>query len=488
MAFGFIPKFEQIVQLNQLSAESYLAIALKTLETLGWETAQVNSAGFTAYTGNSAFGKDSEIHLALTHEQATLVSKSLGSEMFDFNRNRKFIEKFIQEFNEIHSSLSEDDLAVLVTNYHDFIAASEDDSVQQPHTAFQGVKSFFFMFVPQGGYIVTPIIIDINIVIFLLMALSGVNILSPDTESLINWGASFKPLIVQGESWRLFTNIFLHIGIFHLLLNMYALAYVGLLLEHRIGTFKFTVAYLCTGIAASIVSVCWHSYTVGAGASGAIFGLYGVFLALLTGNFIDKAMRKALLTSISVFVGYNLVNGLKDGIDNAAHIGGLVSGLLIGYAFIPSLKRPERKTLNYLTLGGITAFILLTSTIIVALLQDDIGIYDSKMKIFYNQESMALEVFSLPKTTSKENILFEIKERGLYYWNANIELVNQVDSLNLPDPAHLRNKKLIDYCQLRLKSYQLMYKAVAEDTNIYKPQIDAYDNQIGKIIEELKQQ
>ena len=70
--------------------------------------------------------------------------------------------------------------------------------------------------------------------------------------------------------------------------------------------------------------------------------MYGVFLAMLTTNFIEKTTRKALLTSIGVFVGYNLLNGMKDGIDNAAHIGGLMAGLVIGFAFVPSLKNQTK--------------------------------------------------------------------------------------------------------------------------------------------------
>lgn len=488
MAFGFIPKFEQVVELNELSPEKYLAIALKTAENLGWETTNVSNTSFTAYTGNSVFSNNSEIQLTLIHEQAALVSKSLGSEMYDFNRNRKFVEQFIQQFNETQSSLSEDDLTIWVSSYHDLVTESDaNNAAEQPATFSQGIKSFLFAFVPETGYIATPIIININIIVFLLMALSGVSILSPGTEDLIKWGASLNLLVVQGESWRLFTNIFVHIGIIHLLLNMYALAYVGLLLEHRIGTLKFTIAYLCTGIAASVVSVCWHSFTVSAGASGAIFGLYGVFLALLTGNFIDKAMRKALLTSISIFVLYNLANGLKEGIDNAAHIGGLVSGLLIGYALIPSLKNPAQKRLNQLTLVGITAFILIASAVTVKLLPDDYAVYESKMKTFHNQEAMALKLYSLPTNAPKEKVLAELN-RGTFYWQANIELVKQTNALNLPDAVYSRNKMLLNYCELRFKSYQIMYKAIVQNTEIYKPQLDSYNNQLEKVLNDLQQQ
>ena len=124
-------------------------------------------------------------------------------------------------------------------------------------------------------------------------------------------------------------------------MNMYALLYIGVLLEPILGRSRFISAYLLTGLTASITSLWWHDLTISAGASGAIFGMYGVFLAMLTTNVIEEAKRKALLTSIAIFVGYNLIYGLKGGIDNAAHIGGLLGGLVIGYASILSLKKPE---------------------------------------------------------------------------------------------------------------------------------------------------
>ena len=79
--------------------------------------------------------------------------------------------------------------------------------------------------------------------------------------------------------------------------------------------------------------------------------MYGVFLAMLTTNIVDKAVRQNLLASIGIFVMYNLLNGLKGGIDNAAHIGGLISGLIIGFAFLPSLKQSQNQALQYGTIA-----------------------------------------------------------------------------------------------------------------------------------------
>jgi rhomboid protease GluP len=123
----------------------------------------------------------------------------------------------------------------------------------------------------------------------------------------------------------------------HLVFNIFALAYIGILLEKRLGKFNFIFTYLIAGIVASATSM-WHSgYVASVGASGAIFGIYGIFLALLTTNYIEKAVRKALFSSIAVFIMYNLIGRLNGSIDNAAHVGGLLCGFLMGYLLIPSL-------------------------------------------------------------------------------------------------------------------------------------------------------
>lgn len=363
----------------------------------------------------------------------------------------------------------------------------EDGSSQRPPKAKEKLADFLCIFEPIEGYFITPILIDLNITIFILMIISGVNIILPDNESLIRWGANLRPVTLEGGWWRLITNSFLHIGIFHLLMNMYALLYIGLLLERHLGKTRFAAAYVLTGITASVASLWWHDLTISAGASGAIFGMYGAFLAMLTTNLIERSARKALLTSIALFVGYNLVNGLRGGIDNAAHLGGVIGGLVIGYGYFLSLKKPDLPSLKYSTIGMLTVLILSASFFIYTKIPNDIGKYDEKMKSFDSMEAMALEIYNLPRNTPREKLLSEIRGGGLYYWNESIRLLNDVEKLNLPAELHDRNKKLIEYCNLRIKSYELIYKAVDENTDQYKDQIENYNMQIEEAIHRLNE-
>jgi rhomboid protease GluP len=204
-------------------------------------------------------------------------------------------------------------------------------------------KETLKFFLPREGYFVTPILIYINVLIFIAMFFSGAGFLTLNGEDLLKWGGNFGPFTKDGEWWRLLTNIFLHGGLMHLLLNMYGLLFVGIFLEPMLGKTKYVLAYLATGILASIASIMWHEATLSIGASGAIFGLYGIFLALMLTKVFPVYFSKRFMLSTLLFVGINIVLGFTGGIDNAAHIGGLLSGFLIGLILTPILKNQISK-------------------------------------------------------------------------------------------------------------------------------------------------
>jgi rhomboid protease GluP len=193
--------------------------------------------------------------------------------------------------------------------------------------------------IPRKGFFATPIIVYLNLLVFLAMVVAGLGFINFSAGDLLAWGANYGPDIADGQWWRLLTAIFVHAGFMHLLLNMYGLLFVGLFLEPVLGEWRFAIYYLATGLLASIASLWIHPDLVGVGASGAIFGMYGVFLACLLTGVFPPGMKKAFLLSTLIFVGANLVMGLSGNIDNAAHIGGLLAGFLIGFFF--SRTRPD---------------------------------------------------------------------------------------------------------------------------------------------------
>jgi len=488
MAFGFSPKHIQDLSLDELTPEHFLTVAIEVARKLGWDIGYVSATGFTAYTKFSMSSYGEEITINVDEKTANLKSECVGNQMVDWGKNKSNIEQFVITFHEINTSLIGAQLTLKLQELKSNLALGEEGDLHKtPATAKEKIKNFLAIFKPTKGYFITPIVINLNLLVFILMVANGANAFMPDNESLIRWGANFRPATMEGEWWRLLTNCFLHIGILHLLLNLYALIYIGLLLEPHLGRARFAAAYLLTGIAASMASLWWHDFTVSAGASGAIFGLYGVFLAMLTTNLIDKAARKALLTSIGLFVAYNLIYGLKGGIDNAAHVGGLITGLLIGYAFYPSLRNFAAIKLKYSIIGLLTVLIFTTSFVIYRRLPNHIAEYEKQMEEFSSLETKALGIYSMSEYSPKEDLLAEIKYRGIHNWNAGILLLSSVDQMDLPDLLHGRNKELIRYCNLRIKSYNLLYKAIEENSTAYQDSIAYYNQTIEQLIEGLKQ-
>jgi rhomboid protease GluP len=486
MAVGLTPKHSEQFDLGDLTQAQFLVLANDVVKEMQWRISHISDNGIIAYTGMSMSSWGAEIKIKVESGIADIQSKSTGSEMIDWGKNKKNVNTFISNLEALKSTVTITELDAKYEALKEELVPSEEDTLRLPPPKPKDhIKAFFSIFIPREHFFITPIIIDLNILIFILMAISGANILMPSNEIMLQWGANFKPMTLEGQWWRLITNCFLHIGIMHLLFNMYALLYIGVLLEPHLGRIRFLTAYLLTGIAASVTSLWWHDFTISAGASGAIFGMYGVFLSMLTTSLIEKEVRQALLTSISLFVGYNLLFGLKGGVDNAAHIGGLLSGIVIGYALIPGLKKPEQKSLKFGALGMLTILVLAASLVVYKKLPNDIKTYDDKIKVFADMESKALEVYKLPEDAPRDKMLYEIKEVGIHYWEESIKLIESFDKMELPAPIKTRNSVLKEYCELRIKCYELIYKAVSEDTDQYKEQIDDYNTQIEAKIKQL---
>lgn len=204
-------------------------------------------------------------------------------------------------------------------------------------------QSDFYYLIPKKNYYVTPIIANLNILLFLLMVFKGYGFMTLDFEALYSWGALNEALIKDRQWWRLLTSLFLHNGIIHLVVNMISLLGVGYFLEPIIKTNKLLLFYLLCGIGGGIAGLVWHG-ALTVGASGAIFGLYGILLTLLLFKAVVRSISKPLWILTLLFILYNVTMGIiNPNTDNAGHIGGLLTGILIG-AIISSTIEEENKS------------------------------------------------------------------------------------------------------------------------------------------------
>jgi rhomboid protease GluP len=484
ISFGFSPKQIDNLPVTDLNKKQLYVLAFETAKKLNWNIGFLSESGFIAYTKMSLFSWGEEIQIKIEVGNINIKSECTGSQIVDWGKNRKNIDLFLASFQKSRENIANLNIEEQYSELSKKFLDAEEDIIKPPLNKKEKVFDIISLITPTKGFVVTPIIVVLNILVFTIMAINGVNLLMPSNESLLLWGANFRPLTIQGEWWRLFTSIFLHIGILHLFMNMYALLYIGMLLEPYLGTGRFLFAYLITGISGSIASIYWNDLIISAGASGAIFGMYGVFLALLTTRFIEESARKSLLISIGIFVLYNLANGLKGGIDNAAHIGGLLSGLIIGYAYYPGLKKPD-KLLKPLTIGILVLVFSIGSFAIVKNIKSDVADYFNDMQSFEQMEQKALGLYRLPPTSTDQQFILEV-DNGIKYWEECLKIIEKADTYDLPDDLHLRNAQIKEYCHLRIRSYQTMRKAFIEHTNKYDNEIFDLNKEIEKIINALR--
>jgi rhomboid protease GluP len=197
---------------------------------------------------------------------------------------------------------------------------------------------------------VTPTLVGLNALVFVVAGLGGAGWFAPNGEVMLRFGTNYGPMTLDGQWWRLISAVFLHFGLVHLALNMWALYNAGQLAERLYGSFHFLLLYLFAGLGGSLASLLWNPAVNSAGASGAIFGVYGGLVAFFSrgGNQVPASIVSAQRSSTLTFIGYNLFFGLAhQGIDNAAHIGGLGTGAVLGWLLARPLDVERRRSMGY---------------------------------------------------------------------------------------------------------------------------------------------
>lgn len=260
--------------------------------------------------------------------------------------------------------------------------------------------------------IVTPILVAFNVLVFILMVISGVDLISPGVQDLLRWGADFGPKALSGEWWRLITCIFVHIGLLHLVLNMWVLLTAGPLVERMLGNTGFLTMYFVAGLTGSFASLFWNPMLVTAGASGAIFGIYGALLGLLLrhqGSIPTRTLSQLRDSGVS-FLFVNLIYGMtQKNIDTAAHLGGLVGGFLCGVVMSQAFTLEARAGRIYrnITAAVIGVVIAMIGAVAISNTHAKIAELEQKVnsgpfEVYYAEGATLAEAERLAKYLSKE--------------------------------------------------------------------------------------
>ena len=191
----------------------------------------------------------------------------------------------------------------------------------------------------MAGAPATVGIIGLNFLVFAAMVFltDAKTLTAPSAATLLAWGADYGPYTMNGEPWRLFTAMFLHIGLLHIGVNMWALWSLGGITERVFGTGRFLLLYLLSGLGGSCVSVLVKPTVVGAGASGAIFGALGGLLAFATLRKMiepSEALNRLQSSALKCIIINFLISLSIPGIDSSAHLGGLVFGMIAGAVYL----------------------------------------------------------------------------------------------------------------------------------------------------------
>ncbi|WP_368900659.1 rhomboid family intramembrane serine protease [Oceanobacillus oncorhynchi] len=248
------------------------------------------------------------------------------------------VEEISQLNHDLHISLSSDrEKYVTETDKETAAKRMKDVLFQEIQEEMENRKKIFSFSKPLFTYI----LIAFNVLIFIFQITSGE---MENTQHLIDMGANFNLLVMEGEWWRFFTSMFLHLNFLHLMMNMLALFYLGAAIEQIFGRIRFLFIYFLGGLTGSIASFAF-SINVSAGASGAIFALFGALL--LFGLIYKKIFLQTMGFNIMLILGINLVIGFTiPEIDMGAHLGGLAGGFLIAAAaYVPNKKNKKNQLL-----------------------------------------------------------------------------------------------------------------------------------------------
>jgi len=492
-------KYEQTIDISGLDAETILAISYSALQQLNWTVLYAGDDTLQAATPKSWRNYAQQVLITASNEQFIVSSEMVHGETFDIGqKNKKHTDDFVAAFDALRKKISAQTISESSEAITGLRAKTREVAIQHAKDAKEVEE---VMNLSSRNLYVTYAIMAINVLVFVLMVIDGAGLIAPNGLVHVKWGSNYTVLTESGDWWRLISNIFIHFGIIHLVMNMYCLYMAGVYLEPMLGKIKYTAAYLATGVLASVGSLWWHKEGVNsAGASGAIFGLYGLFLALLTSNLIPKSVRDALLKSIGIFIVYNLVYGMKSGVDNSAHVGGLVSGFIIGYIYVFTIKK-ERQGLK--VSWAVPLVVLATIGISYAFLQNnqvdagtrkqqlemvkgdskDAAAFYDNIRIISGMEDSALK--PLQDSLTNEETKTKLKEISLPLWQKAEGLVRQMQQMDVTNDQKKKADNLLEYILLRQEQISILNQVLDEKAGA-NDKLTEIGNKIDSVVNLLK--
>lgn len=357
------------------------------------------------------------------------------------------------------------------------------DQISQFHAALDATTPYAF---------VTPTIVVANVAVFAAMWLLTGAILLPNVETLVQWGANCSPETTTGQWWRLFTSMFVHVGILHILFNMWVLWGIGRLVEKLVGNVAFAVSYLAAGFLGSVASVLWNDGIVSAGASGAVFGVFGLlvgFMSLHRKSIPIEAIKQHRNAALA-FLAFNLFFGIQwqlfrsegvPGIDMAAHLGGLVVGFICGLLLSQeiSAKAIVGRWVRTAVVTVLAVAACGASVYFLPVRAGDLRYYDARIdgppREIYNETLKQLKRKSILPAEARARIERDIVAE---YARRERKFEQVAAGMRKPDPEFDR---LLEYVRLRREGWSLKAEAFTH----WDPRTEDKANQVLDAADDL---
>lgn len=346
--------------------------------------------------------------------------------------------------------------------------------------AFRGVMH------GNGGTPLTTLLILANIALYVVTGMRGARWADFSPTTLIELGSNFGPLTTHGEWWRLASATFLHAGAMHLIVNMITLNDIGRLCERLYGKWRYAVIYLASGLCGSIASLWWNPWVNSVGASGAVFGVMGAGFLYLADrrNGVPMSVMRAHLIVMGVFIVYALVSGFgRDHVDNAAHVGGLIAGLCIGWALAQPLggTGKARPVAMAVGLGGL----LLAGGMLLHATPRTYEAWETEKQFYADIEWFSRQEKSLLSATS--SVIDRAQQRQVRQSEAAAELARiaaewkrvqaRLDGYRLDPVSKSRTlqEKLLAYVSARSRGAAALHLAVVAAPDASRRHLDEYN-------------
>lgn len=502
MAWGISPRKIAVIPLGDYNADHYLTLLYHAFVSIDWRISYFDRDGIIAYTNISWESYAEEVSVRIINNEAIIKSECVGYQFFftDYGKNQKNLELLYSELEYVEYHLQHN-LKEAAQELMDSVPANQFISLDNPPMgAKETLRTFLSAFTPTKSYFVTPVLVLVNIVVFFvtraIMTVMLVILITTAFKSghhgnpvsnmvhgvqniYLSLGFSSRSQVLNGQVWRLLTNTFLHFSMIHIAGNMIVLIYIGSLLESKLGRWNYLFLYLLTGICASITSVMWNDQGIAAGASGAIFGLFGILLALLSTDFYESNARRALLISTCIFVGINIIP-LGHHIDHAAHLGGLVSGYVLGWMAYCGIKYQKQ---SLITVGALAITLVLTG--LCMRFTPDYNFKEAEQLTHKNEkilQSLNKDFYWRNRELSHADRLALLENNDLPKLKTLNDIAQKLSSIKLPGKqkkiATIQSKIIVQESTL----FSLLYKEMRDqDETKYRPTINSVTDTINKL-------